>query len=112
MLQRDTYSILHQVNEGMQREMLEVQLAAQQAEAAALKGRLDSTLSELVAAATPSNPKLLHILKVPCGNTRPVGPRHNPCLTTALVPLIAVLFAHLCEPLAVLFEVQLWFRAR
>lgn len=52
-----------QVNESMQREMLEGQLEAQAGEARRLRGRLDAALRELCAAATPSNPRLLHILK-------------------------------------------------
>ncbi len=48
----------------MQREMLEQQLEAARAEAAALKGRLDAAMGQLCAVATPSNPQLLNILKV------------------------------------------------
>lgn len=48
----------------MQREMLEQQLADSQAEAAALRGRLGAATAQLCAAATPSNPALLAVLKV------------------------------------------------
>lgn len=56
-----------QANEGMQREMLEQQLAAAQQEAAGLRGRLDSATAQLCAAATPSNPALLAVLKAAVG---------------------------------------------
>ncbi len=54
----------------MQREMLESQLEAQTAAGREVKGRLDAALQELCAAATPSDPRLLHILRA----RRPVHP--------------------------------------
>lgn len=66
----------------MQREMLESQLEAQTAAGREVKGRLDAALQELCAAATPSDPRLLHILRA----RRPVHPPPAP----ARGPLSAV----------------------
>ena len=44
--------------------MLEQQLAALQAETASLRGRLGAATAQLCAAATPSNPALMAVLKV------------------------------------------------
>lgn len=55
---------MEQANELMQREMLEEQLEAQAAKTAEVRGRLDATLSELCAVATPSDLRMMRILKV------------------------------------------------
>ena len=44
--------------------MLEQQVASLQAEAGALRGRLGAATTQLCAAATPSNPALMAVLKV------------------------------------------------
>lgn len=54
---------IEQANELMQREMLEEQLEAQAAKTAEVRGRLDATLSELCAVATPSDLRMMRILK-------------------------------------------------
>ena len=58
-----------QANGGMEVEMLRSNVEALHVENEALKSRMDSTLSRLVAAATPSNPALIGVLKV---RTQPV----------------------------------------
>jgi hypothetical protein len=54
-----------QANASMEREMLEQQLAALQVEVSTLRGRLGAATAQLCAAATPSNPALMAVLKVP-----------------------------------------------
>jgi hypothetical protein len=48
----------------MEREMVEQQLAALQVEVSTLRGRLGAATAQLCAAATPSNPALMAVLKV------------------------------------------------